>query len=116
MIEAQGRRFVDPLPVAPAHPIEADASGWLTALDGSALGHAIVAMGGGRREQQDRLDWSVGLEMLVRLGEPVQTGQPLVRVFCQGSGTEREAVLRQVRSALTIGPEPTVAPPLIVNH
>ena len=47
------------------------------------LGYVIIELGGGRKKLGDKLDLSTGLEMLVRLGDTVEAGQPLVRVFAK---------------------------------
>jgi len=38
-------------------------------------------MGGGRQELSDTIDRSVGIEMLVKIGDTVDEGQPLLRQF-----------------------------------
>ena len=38
------------------------------------LGFAIIELGGGRQKLGDKLDFSTGLEMLVRLGDKVEQG------------------------------------------
>ena len=45
------------------------------------LGVAIIELGGGRKVLTDAIDHSVGLEMLAKIGDRVEQGQPLVRVF-----------------------------------
>jgi pyrimidine-nucleoside phosphorylase len=115
MIEAQGGRFQEELPIDRCTTVESDKSGWLAAVDGARLGNAVIAMGGGRRQQTDTINPGVGLEMLVRLSDRIEPGQPLVRLFYNGTRNELESLQRQVRSALTILSEPVAAPALIVE-
>ena len=59
----------------------------------------------------DAIDHSVGLEMLVRLGEVVSIGTPLVRVFSK----HPDNVAATIRDAITID-DSGQAPPLIVER
>jgi pyrimidine-nucleoside phosphorylase len=114
MVAAQGGVFQPLLPVAPvATEIGAADSGWLSGLNGAQLGRAVIELGGGRQQLGDRLDHSVGLEMLARLGERVDAGQPVVRIFSSNPDRTRAAAAL-IRSAITIGERPITAPSLIV--
>ena len=74
----------------------------------------IIELGGGRKQLGDRLDLSVGLEMLVRLGDAVDRGQPLVRVFAKPQAAER--VRDDLLAAIEIGDNRTESPALIVER
>ncbi len=81
MVKGQGGNPDAILPVAPASERKSDREGVVTTIDTEALGLAIITLGGGRRKMRDPIDHSVGLEMLVRLGDVVSVGMPLVRIF-----------------------------------
>ena len=71
-------------------------------------------MKGGRQQLGDPLDHSTGLEMLVRLGQPVAAGEPLVRLFVP---TDKLAqVASMVHEAIELGPEKCPAPPLLLDR
>ena len=57
---------------------------------------------------------SVGLEMLVRLGDRVQRGQPLVRVFAHAATAA--VGRRMIEDAITISEQPSEPPKLIVER
>ena len=97
MIRAQGSSGTS-VHVAPAAEVVADRSGIVQAVDTEQLGLAVIKLGGGRRKMSDAIDHSVGLEYLVRVGDSVESGQPLVRVFAQNVA----AVQEQIGSAITI--------------
>jgi thymidine phosphorylase len=62
----------DRLPSAPVvRDVTAPHSGFVTAMDGHALGMAVVHMGGGRTKGGERIDPAVGLSNVCELGEPV---------------------------------------------
>ncbi len=72
------------LPKAPLiGDVVARESGHVTAFDGEALGLAVVAMGGGRRVETDKIDPAVGLTDVVRLGQKIEKGQPLATIHAR---------------------------------
>jgi len=99
MICAQGGDPDARLVVAPASELTADRAGVVSAIDTESLGLAIIELGGGRRQMGERIDHSIGLEMLVRLGDAVEVGTPLVRIFSK----HRDVVTASIRQAITIG-------------
>ncbi|APX21848.1 MULTISPECIES: thymidine phosphorylase [Salipiger] len=91
--------------------IPAPSAGHVAAIDGEALGLAVVRLGGGRTVETDRIDPAVGLSDVVRLGTWVEAGQPLARVHAARED-EAEAAIRVVQAAITLG-APVEAGPLI---
>jgi thymidine phosphorylase len=110
MVAAQGGpvHFVDNwvrfLPEANVvREISAPHDGVVTAIDGEALGLAVVALGGGRRVETDPVDPAVGLGQVVRLGTGLRRGQPLAVVHAARPDAADRAA-RAVRAAMTIDP------------
>jgi len=114
MVDAQGGDLDEERHVAPASEVTAHAPGYVAAMNVEQLGFAIIELGGGRKKLGDTLDFSTGLEMLVRLGDRVEEGQPLVRVFAHH--TKAESARAMVAEAITISDEPVKSPPLIVER
>ncbi len=113
MVAAQGGDLNAARPIAPATEITSAAAGVVSAVDTEQLGWAVIALGGGRKKLTDQIDHSVGLEMLVRIGDPVEAGQPLARLFAGPKGVVEATDM--VRSAITIGDQAT-APELVVER
>ncbi len=113
MVAAQGGDLDAPRQVAPTHEVPAPHAGWVTSIDTQALGRAIIELGGGRRQQGDRLDLTVGLQMRVRLGDPIDQGQPLALLFA--SPKKANAAKTMVADAVKIASEPIALPRLIVE-
>jgi pyrimidine-nucleoside phosphorylase len=111
MVRAQGGDPGAKLRVAKATDLVADTDGVVSAMDTEALGLVIISLGGGRRKMGDPIDHSVGLEMLVRIGDRVSRGTPLVKIFSE----QPEAVMPSLRAAIRIS-ESGVAPELIVER
>ena len=101
------------LPEAPViREVAAREAGHVAAIDGEALGLAVVDLGGGRKVEGDRVDPAVGLSEVVRLGQRVEKGQPLARVHAARE-SQAEAAVRAVRAAVTLAPEVPEPPPLV---
>jgi thymidine phosphorylase len=114
MVEAQGGDLDEERHIAPAGEVNAPQAGYVAAINVEQLGFAIIELGGGRKKLGDKLDFSTGLEMLIRLGDKVERGQPLVRVFAHHD--RAETARRMVLDAITISEEPVASPPLIVER
>jgi pyrimidine-nucleoside phosphorylase len=114
MVVAQGGDLDADRPLAPASDVCAESGGYVVSIDGERLGRSVIELGGGRKAKHHTIDHSVGLEMLVRLGDAIERGQPLVRVFAPRSGFE--TIERYILAAIDIGPAPPAAVPLIAEQ
>lgn len=95
--------------------VVAQADGVVQAIDGEALGLAVVGLGGGRMVESDKIDMGVGLSDVVRLGTRVRKGQPLAVVHAARPAQADRAVAA-VRAAITLGGAAAKVPELIVEH
>jgi pyrimidine-nucleoside phosphorylase len=89
-------------------------AGFVTKINAGMLGRILIQLGGGRRVLTDRIDRSVGLEMRVRLGDEVQVGQSLVRVFAPRDQFHR--IETMLAEAILIGQPPSAINPLILER
>ena len=104
------------LDVAPGRAeVSAEAGGYLSAVDALGVGRAVLVLGGGRERKGDAIDHGVGVELLVKPGEAVTAGQPLLRVYHRG-GRGLERALELLRAGVSIGSERPVVPPLILGR
>ncbi len=108
MVAEQGGDLSAPRPVAAATDVTAGQAGIVSTIDTEAIGYAIIGMGGGRQNLHDSIDHSVGIEMLVRIGDSVERGQPLLRVFSH----DPLPFIDRLKAAVVLGqgahPEPLV--------
>ncbi len=103
------------LPTAPVvRPVPAQRSGVLAHTDTRALGLAVVALGGGRRRSEDRVDPRVGLAQVLTLGSAVQAGQALAWVHAADVHSAELAV-QTVLAAMAIGDEAPGTGPLLID-
>lgn len=91
------------LPKAPVvGDVPAPKSGIITAIDGEALGLAVVNLGGGRQVESDRIDPRVGLSDMIALGTKVNRGDPIATIHAADEDSA-EAAAHGVLGAVTIG-------------
>lgn len=114
MVAAQGGDLSATRQVAPASDVLAPNAGYVSSIDAERLGEAVIAMRGGRQQMGDSLDYSTGFEMLVRLGDKVESGQPLAKLFAPADVAEagREKLL----AALQLADEQPSVGPLILDR
>ena len=118
------RRFViaqggDPDAVLPAaartETVTASADGYLTDLDALSVGVAAWRLGAGRPRKEDPVSAAAGVICLVKPGEPVETGQPVLELR-----TNDPARIARARAALThaftIGKEPMELPVPVIDR
>lgn len=91
--------------------VRAIRSGYVGRINMDSLELAMVEMGAGRRVLSDSIDHAVGLELLVRIGDQVQTGQPLIRVHCRKQSADSVKLL--LRTAITVRQQQPERPALI---
>ena len=100
--------------VSPAHVIESPVAGYVHSMQAEQLGHAIIELGGGRKKMGDTLDHSTGLEILVQIGEKIEVGQPIARLFA--SNRAASTATASVLSAIKIGHAPVEPHPLLIEY
>ncbi|MHA6345537.1 thymidine phosphorylase [Roseivivax sp. CAU 1761] len=98
------------LPRAPViRPVPAPEDGHVAAIDGVALGRAVVALGGGRQVESDRIDPAVGLARVAAPGSAVARGDPLAEVHA-ATPEAAAAAIAAVTAAIRIGAAPEALP------
>lgn len=119
MVVAQGgpadfvERWPDRLPSSPVMmEVPALEDGFVSAIDGEALGLAVVHLGGGRMREGDRVNPSVGLSDLAGIGEESGAGVPLAMVHAVTEDAAKAAV-KAVQAAYAISSSPPVEPDLV---
>ncbi|AWB49354.1 thymidine phosphorylase [Gemmobacter aquarius] len=122
MVAAQGGpadfvdRWPDRLPSAPVvREVPCESDGFVVAIDGRALGEAVVHLGGGRLREGDRVNPSVGVSDLAGLGESVMRGVPLGMVHAADEAAADRAVAA-VLAAYRIGTSEPDEPPLVLKR
>ncbi len=111
MIAAQGgdARVCDDVSLLPKAPViyslKARRDGYLSGVNGTALGLAAQAMGAGRKSKEDQIDPAVGFVMEKRIGDFVKAGDTLFTLHAATLDSARETEER-VLSALSFSDTP----------
>jgi thymidine phosphorylase len=113
MIAAQGGDPDAPLPTAARQRlVTADRSGFLRRLDARAVGVAAWRLGAGRARKEDAVSAAAGVICLVKPGDPVTAGQPVLELRADDADRFRRA-LAALDGAIEIGPQPPPAAPVV---
>lgn len=122
MITAQGGpadfvdRWADRLPAAPVVvEVPSPEAGHVQSIDGQALGLAVVALGGGRQREGDRINPSVGLSDLAGIGDEVGRNDPLALVHA-ATVDQAMAAVAAVQAAYRMTAVAPSEPPLVLKR
>lgn len=95
--------------------VSARGPGYVTAIDGEALGLAVVDLGGGRKTEGDVINPAVGLSDVARLGAKLSKGHPLC-VIHAARPADADRAEATVRKAIAIGRQASAVPDLIAER
>ena len=94
--------------------IESKEDGYISSMDTEKIGWALVKMGCGRKVAKDVLDNSAGVKFNRKVGDKVNVGDPVYKLF-----NDNEKKLNDAKSLLlktfTISSEKTPKQKLIIN-
>jgi len=62
-------------------------SGFIESMKTDEIGWALVEIGAGRKKENDKLDYLAGIEFINKIGDKVNKGDAIFRIF--GNDTER---------------------------
>jgi thymidine phosphorylase len=101
------------LPRAPqVVSVHAARDGFVAAIDGRAIGLALIALGGGRTRADQVIDPRVGFSEMAGLGARVDAARPIALVHASDAAAAAQAAAR-VRAAVRIADDPPPpAPPV----
>ncbi len=87
--------------------ITASQNGYLAAMDCKQVGWAVQRLGAGRAKPGDPVSAHAGIEMHVKLGDPITQGQPLITLYSEDPTLlkEPEAMLRETLHIAATAPQ-----------
>jgi thymidine phosphorylase len=116
MVRAQGGDPDALLPRAPhtRHALHAPSQGWLTGLDALKVGVAAWRLGAGRARKEDPVSAAAGVICLVKPGDKVEQGQPVLELRADDEDRFDQA-LQALDGAMTVSEHepPPPADPVI---
>lgn len=96
------------------HVLKASSSGFISAMNTFEIGMAAVQLGAGRLRAEDQIDPQAGIIVFRKIGEKINTGEPLVEIHTNRSASI-EPVLGRLKNAITISETPPPVPELILK-
>jgi len=112
-VRAQGGDVLDDLPVSKeVREVTAPRGGNVARFHALGIGRAALTLGAGREKKGDEIDHGAGVEVLVKVGEKIECGEPVARLY-GGRNVERAEAL--VREALELSDEPVDPAPAILD-
>ncbi|MCS5634371.1 MAG: hypothetical protein NZ763_08265, partial [Candidatus Marinimicrobia bacterium] len=84
--------------------VPAEISGYIESMNTLNIGWACVEMGCGRRNKDDLLDVTAGIEFISKTGDKVNAGDPLFRCFNSDTNKLNSAI-KYLTNSVVIGPE-----------
>lgn len=118
MIRAQGGDPGASLP-EPKHvqnALRADQDGWLASLDALQVGVAAWRLGAGRERKEDPVSAAAGIICLVKPGERVTKGQPILELRTDEEHRFGIAIAALEGAAAISGRQPPRPAPLVIEH
>lgn len=91
--------------------VRSQKAGYLEKVDTRALGRFVMSLGGGRMAVDDKIDHTVGLKVLKRVGDKVEKGESVALLYCN----EKPSFDNEILSAFTIGAKKAKKTKLIVD-
>jgi pyrimidine-nucleoside phosphorylase len=95
-----------------SRPLAARHAGFVVDVDAMGVALAALRLGAGRAKAEDSIDHSVGVDELVKTGDPVKAGDALCVIHANSEGSAREAA-DILEKAIVIGDAPRPAAKLI---
>jgi pyrimidine-nucleoside phosphorylase len=96
-------------------PVPSPESGCLSQIHARMIGEAAVELGAGRAKKGDPVDHAVGFMILRKVGEKVQSGEPLFVVHANDEG-RLAAAKKAVLAAHQFSAAPVPPLPLFYEH
>jgi thymidine phosphorylase len=116
MVRAQGGDPDAALPTAPVvEPVLAERDGVLCHLEARAIGTASWRLGAGRARKEDPVSAGAGVICLVKPGEQVEKGQPILELHADDP-SRLERARQALHGAISIADEAPVPTPLVLER
>lgn len=91
--------------------VKAEASGYVHGIEAEEIGVSAMLLGAGRATKDDVLDYSVGIELTKKIGDPVQKGDTIAIMHVNDQNSAESA--RKISEAFTIA-EAAVEKPVLI--
>jgi thymidine phosphorylase len=114
-VRAQGgdADALEDLPVSgEVREVTAPRDGYVARFEALGIGRAALTLGAGRERKGDAIDPGAGVEVLAKVGDRLEAGDPVARLY---GGRNVERAEASVREALKLSDEPVERGPAILE-
>jgi thymidine phosphorylase len=114
-VQAQGgdADALEDLPVSgEVREVTAPRDGYVARFEALGIGRAALTLGAGRERKGDAIDPGAGVEVLAKVGDRLEAGDPVARLY---GGRNVERAEASVREALKLSDEPVERGPAILD-
>lgn len=109
---------IDDLSKLPAarivEPYAAPQAGTVAGVNAEAIGRACIVLGAGRKKTEDPVDFAVGVSHLVKIGESIEKGAPLLMIHANDRDKLTEAK-KLLDTAFSFSAKPVPSSPAILE-
>lgn len=95
--------------------VESPRSGFISRINTTEIGYAVAAIGGGRVRIEDEIDPTVGFMSDAKLGNRIESGEPLGVIYCRDRAQAETAAAR-IAAAYEIADETTNKLPQLIKQ
>lgn len=95
--------FIDDLSIPVAKNIKevkAKNSGYMKSIDAEKIGKAAMILGAGRTTKEDMIDHTVGIILEKKIGEKIETGEIICKIYYNNKGSEEAEKL--IKEAMVV--------------
>ncbi|MGC9772052.1 pyrimidine-nucleoside phosphorylase [Fervidobacterium changbaicum] len=89
-------------------------NGYITAIDTEKIGIASNYLGAGRKTKEDTIDYRVGIEILKKLGDYVEKGEPIAKLYISEK-SDVESALKLLLESYEFSSEKPEHKPIILG-
>lgn len=95
-------------------PLTSLENGYISQIEAKNIGQAVVNLGGGRYKKEDPIDYSVGIEMVKKIGDEVKSGDTLLYIHANNE-TQGLMQIEMLRKSIIISKESVAKPKEIID-
>ncbi len=88
--------------------IRANKQGYIHQIDALSIGQAAMRLGAGRETKADSIDLSVGVDLHVKVGDPIDFDQVIATLYVSDRGIDEAS--KMIVEAISIGEKPILEP------
>ena len=95
-------------------PLNSMHQGYVSKIEAKNIGQAVVNLGGGRYKKEDKIDYTVGIEMNKKIGDFVNVGDPLLYIHANNE-TQGLMQVEMLRQSFEFSNDPVEKPKEILD-